>query len=120
MRNIQTVLMGLGAVLLLSLSGATMVFWRDRIRLTAQLRESDELFKKFQQESTRLETEKAQMTHEHEALQSDVMTYVANNTKLQQQADDLGAKLKDASTQLMQKPWKSKSCRTSWSSCTNR
>lgn len=100
MRNLQTMLIGVGLVLLLALSGVAMVFWTDRTRLAAQLKESDELFKKFQQESARLETEKAQLAREHEALQTDVMAYLATNTKLQEETEDLNARLTEADARV--------------------
>lgn len=99
MRGLQTIAIGLGAVLLLTLSAAVMVFWSDRTRLAGQLRESDELFRKFQQETARLETEKAQLAREHESLQADVMSYVATSNKLQEESEELKVLLEDAESQ---------------------
>lgn len=100
MRNLSTVLIGLGVILLLALSGAVMVFWTDRARLASQLHESDELFRKFQQDTNRLETEKAQLAREHETLQSDVMSYVSTNTKLQEETETLKAQLVEAEVRV--------------------
>ena len=101
--NKPTLLIGVGLVLVLALSGAVMVFWTERTRLMGQLRESDELFRKFQQETNRLEAEKAQLAHEHETLQSDAMSYVSANTKLQEEADGLKGQLTNAQAQVQEK-----------------
>lgn len=100
MRAMSTALIGLGLLLLLGLSGATMLCWTDRARLAGQLRESDELFRKFQQDTNRLETEKAQLAREHEALQHDAMSYVSVNTKLQEETEGLSTRLAEAEARV--------------------
>lgn len=97
------VLICLGAGLFIAAGGAALVFWSDSARLATQLRQSDELFRKLQQEAGRLETEKSQLTKEYEALQSDVVSYVSVNTKLQDEAEGLKEQLADAHAQLQEK-----------------
>ena len=106
MNNRPTVLLSAGAVLLLAFVGACMALvmcWTERTRLVSQLHESDELFRKFQQETARLETEKAQLAQQHETLQSDAVSYMATNTKLQEEAENLKSQLADAQSQEQEK-----------------
>jgi len=93
MRRASVVKLGLGATLLLALLGSALVFWSETKRLQAQLRQTDELFQKMQNEAGRLETEKAQIAHEYETLQNDAVSYLSLNTKLHEEIKDLQARL---------------------------
>lgn len=90
MALLVVVALGIGVLVLLS----------EHKRLTTQLRQGDELFQKMQQEASRLEAEKVQLTRDYEALQKDAVSSVAQNTTLQEEAKDLHSRLTDAETLL--------------------
>jgi len=99
----KTFLLILGVIALLvvvALGIGVLVLLSEHKRFTTQLRQGDELFQKMQQEASRLEAEKVQLTRNYEALQNDAVSYVAQNTTLQEEAKDLHSRLTDAETLL--------------------
>ena len=103
MRPISALKLLFGTGLPLALLGSTLVFWSENTQLKSRLHQSDELFRKMQQEAGRLESEKAQIAHEYDTLQNDVIAYVAQNTKLQEASEQLQKRVTDAEEQLKEK-----------------
>lgn len=91
-----TVGLGLG---MLS-AGSAIVLWSETKRLNAQRRQSDELFRKLQTETSGLETEKAKLARDYETLQRDVVSYVSVNTKLQEDNKELKTSLEEAQARV--------------------
>ena len=67
-------------------AGSAVVLLREHNRAKGQLEHTSALLEKMDHETERLESEKAQVVRAYETLQADVASYVALNTKLQEEA----------------------------------
>ena len=103
MRRTSFLKLSVIVAVLLALLGSTLVLVSENKRLKVQLRQSDELFQKMQKEASRLETEKSQIAREYETLQNETVSYVALNTKLQEETDQLHARVTEAEGTLKDK-----------------
>ena len=100
MRSGSALKLILGAGVCLALLGSTFVLWSETKRLNAQLRQSDELFRKLQTETSGLETEKAHLARDYETLQHDAVSYVSTNAKLQEENGGLKTSLEEAQARV--------------------
>ncbi len=100
MRSVSALKLILGIGVCLALLGSTLVLWSETNRLNAQLRQSDEFFRKLQTETSGLETEKAKLARDYENLQRDVVSYVSANTKLQEDNGGLKTSLEEAQARV--------------------
>lgn len=73
--------------------GGGVVLFSENHRLRSHVRNTNELFQKLQEEAGRLDAEKAQIARDHETLQKDVVSYVAFNTTLQEETEQLRSRL---------------------------
>lgn len=103
MKKRSMALLTLLAAVPLALLGGNLVLVSENARLKAQLRQSDELFQKMQQEAARVESEQLKMAKEHEALRNDAVSYVALNTTLQDERAKLQTRLAEREERLKDK-----------------
>ena len=96
MRKFPAIALTIGIGLCIVLAGGSLLLWSQTKRLNAELRRSDQLFRKRQTEMSRLEAEKTQLARDYENLQRDVTVYVSTNTKLQEEHDGMTTSLKEA------------------------
>ncbi|MBI4323399.1 MAG: tetratricopeptide repeat protein [Candidatus Omnitrophica bacterium] len=100
MRKLPAIALTVGLGLGMLSAGSAVVSWSETKRLHLQLRQSDELFRKLQAETSGLETEKAKLARDYETLQRDVVSYVSVNTKLQEDNKELKASLEEAQARV--------------------
>lgn len=100
MPKFPVIALTVGIGLCVVLASGVIMLWSETKRLNAQLRQSDELFRKLQTETSGLETEKAKLARDYENLQHDVVSYVSANTKLQEDNGGLKTSLEEAQARV--------------------
>jgi tetratricopeptide (TPR) repeat protein len=96
-------------VIALILGGISTFFYLRSNDLGQQLRQAQQMVQKMHEETRRIDGEKEKINQENEKLQADAISYVALNTDLQKEKDDLRARLKKAQDAITAKEQELKS-----------